>query len=394
MIRPRATRAVAVILITVVTLASPARAQQRTGRGGQETRPPGVATPAPVALVRQGPTDYLSGEANVTVRGNQNPVVRLGMAQNGVTIVEFPAADRFFAVHPGNEDLVTVEKSPSRATDHHLVLRPGSGFVVPVLGAKGATTPATSIIAQMRSGLVITLMIYPVGQLAQQAHRCVISYRKEEVIAARKAAGLATGLGEVEPAPTPKPQETAAAPQPTAKPAPTPEPSVGADPAPVVVEVEPKAKRQEGVIFDPRLAAKNALAEAVKEPKRFRKWTAPRHGLSVSLAQPRDVNARSRLVVIAVRNTKGEAMRIVPGQPELFVETTDGRGARLQIEQARRLLVETTALDGAIPAGATVYYALVYEPPILGARQHLRVAVGQTNAADEPASADLAAGAR
>jgi hypothetical protein len=87
-------------------------------------------------------------------------------------------------------------------------------------------------------------------------------------------------------------------------------------------------------------------------------------------------------------------MRIVPGQPELFVETLDERGARLQIEQARRVLVETTALDGAIPAGATVYYALVYEPPILGARQHLRVAVGQTNAADEPASVDLAAGAR
>ncbi len=46
------------------------------------------------------------------------------------------------------------------------------------------------------------------------------------------------------------------------------------------------------------------------------------------------------------------------------------------------------------PAGAIVYYALVFETPILGVNQHLRVAVGQTNAADEPTAADLTAAAR
>ena len=62
------------------------------------------------------------------------------MAQNGVTLIEFPAADKFFAIHAGNSDLVTVEKSPSLKRDHHLVLRAGSGFLV----SGGASTRTTS----------------------------------------------------------------------------------------------------------------------------------------------------------------------------------------------------------------------------------------------------------
>jgi hypothetical protein len=88
-----------------------------------------------------------------------------------VTLIEFPAADKFFAIHAGNSDLVTVEKSPSLKRDHHLVLRAGSGFLVPESreGGPQAGAPATSIIAQMDSGMAITLMIYPVPLLKQQA---------------------------------------------------------------------------------------------------------------------------------------------------------------------------------------------------------------------------------
>src|SRR6266498_2013661 len=44
-----------------------------------------------------------------------------------------------------NSDLVTVEKSPSLKRDHHLILRAGSGFLVPSARAKGvqAVAPAT-----------------------------------------------------------------------------------------------------------------------------------------------------------------------------------------------------------------------------------------------------------
>src|ERR1041385_3450405 len=80
--------------------------------------------------------EYLSGEASISVAASSNPLLRIGMAQNGVTLIEFPAGDQFFAVHAGNSDLVTVEKSPTLKRDHHLVLRAGSGFVVPHGGAR------------------------------------------------------------------------------------------------------------------------------------------------------------------------------------------------------------------------------------------------------------------
>src|SRR6266496_4350139 len=90
--------------------------------------------------------EYLSGEASVNVAANSNPLIRIGIAQNGVTLIEFPASDKFFAVHAGNSDLVTVEKSPTLRRDHHLVLRAGSGFLVPNERVKGSqtVTPATS----------------------------------------------------------------------------------------------------------------------------------------------------------------------------------------------------------------------------------------------------------
>src|ERR1051325_791046 len=58
----------------------------------------------PPATVLHNP-EYLSGEASVTVAANSSPLIRIGMAQNGVTLIEFPSADKFFAVHAGNSDL-------------------------------------------------------------------------------------------------------------------------------------------------------------------------------------------------------------------------------------------------------------------------------------------------
>ena len=163
---------------------------KRTGSSpGQD-----AGTTQPVALVQQSAGDYLSGEANVTVKGNMNPIIRLGMSQNGVTMIEFPVADRFFAIHPGNSELVTIDESPTKATDHFLVMRAGSGFASPSVAANVGRGPASSIIVQMQSGMVITFLIYPVPYLSQQAHRCVVSYDRNEVVSARRAAGLAVNL--------------------------------------------------------------------------------------------------------------------------------------------------------------------------------------------------------
>src|SRR5258705_9986815 len=178
--------------------------QKRPSDSAVRHRQPRRTTVMPPVTILHNP-EYLSGEASINVAANSNPLIRIGIAQNGVTLIEFPSADRFFAVHAGNSDLVTVEKSPSLRRDHHLILRAGSGFLVPPIGAKGsqAILPATSIIAQMDSGMAITMMVYPVPLLKQQAHRLVIKYNPDEVIVARKTAGLATNLTkpDIEPQP-------------------------------------------------------------------------------------------------------------------------------------------------------------------------------------------------
>src|SRR5262249_19689901 len=124
--------------------------------------------PPPVSLV-SAPPEYLSGEANVQVKGNENPIVRLGLAQSGRWLTELPASDRFFALHPGSSEMVTIDESPTKQNDHFFVFRAGSSFVSPPPDSSAA--PSASIIVQMRSGMVVTFLIYPVRELSQMAHR-------------------------------------------------------------------------------------------------------------------------------------------------------------------------------------------------------------------------------
>ena len=316
--------------------------------------------------------EYLSGEASVSVAANSNPLIRIGIAQNGVTLIEFPAADKFFAVHPGNSDLVTVEKSPSLKHDHHLVLRAGSGFLVSSKRSNGIA-PSTSIIAQMDSGMAITLMIYPVPLLKQQAHRLVINYDRDEVISTRRTAGLATNLV----GPDPESQsEITTAPLP---PAPN-ESEVVAQPS-----EPPKLRRP---AFKEPVEA--ALKDAVANPKVFKNWTEARHGLTISTTPPLELNDTVRLVVFAVRNTRTEPMHLLAGYPDLYVETLNENKRPVEAgTRVEMLYVASSGTGNLISPGQTCYFALAYVAPILGAQQHLKVVVAHMNAADEPAMADL-----
>ena len=347
-------------------------------------RKPSTARPViPPVTILHNP-EYLSGEASVTVAANSNPLIRIGIAQNGVTLIEFPSADKFFAVHAGNSDLVTVEKSPSLKRDHHLVLRAGNGFVVPSARAKGpdAILPATSIIAQMDSGMAITLMIYPVPLLKQQAHRLVINYKRDEVISARRAAGLATNLVGPEPD---SQVEVAVAPS---------QPSVVesiAETADVSQIPEPTKRTKP----DFKQSTEIALKQAVADPRLFKNWSEPRHGLRISTLPPRELNETVRLVLFAVRNAGPEPLRLISGYPDLYVETLNE--SRRPVEagtKVEKLYLASSAGDNLISPGMTLYFALAYEAPILGAQQHLKVVVAHMNAADEPATADLTALAR
>src|ERR1041385_5003606 len=322
--------------------------------------------------------EYLSGEAIISVAASSNPLLRIGMAQNGVTLIEFPASDKFFAVHAGNSDLVTVEKSPTLKRDHHLVLRAGSGFLVPNRRARGpqAIAAATTIIAQMDSGIAVTFLIYPVALLKQQAHRLVTSYKTEEVIHPRRLAGLATNLTGIQP----NPELPAVVAKPIIKP--ESEPPIQIKP----IELENFPPPQP----DYREPAEAALRDAFKNPKWFRKWTKEHHGLRISVLPTRDLNDTARLVVFAVRNVQSETLRVIAGYPDLYIETLNEHGRPVEAgTRVSNLHLSSSATGGAIPARKTRYFALVYEVPILGAQQHLKIAVAHMSAADEPATADL-----
>jgi hypothetical protein len=408
---------IALLVFAFTALSSPAAAQAKSQRDRTTVTPRaessraqkqdskrenGTSASAPVTLATPPPADFLSGEANVAVSGNQNPVIRLGLSPNGATIIEFPATDRLFNIIPGNSNLVTVEESPTKETDHFIIVRPGDGFASPATMANARRSPATSVIVQMQSGLVLTFLFYPVQQLAEQAHRVVVTYDRSEVMAARRAAGLAVNLDSAEGAGP----RTSSVRIPSSQGA----PPAAADKTPPALTATPRAPLRVGDTAeidttgpttkfedrtkDPARAASLALTDATRSPKSFNKWSDSVHGLSLSTSPVREVGKRSQLVVVAVRNTKKVDARIIPGQPELYLETVDGKGRPLQIEVVKKLATETTATDDLIPAGATRYYAVVYETPILGARQRLSVIVGQTVAADEPATASLTSSKR
>ncbi len=403
----RLTRSMTVVLITL-TLAATFLTVGAQERGGQLTpgtlnnigktpnNNPSVQGPGkprrhkapitrrviPPVTVLNNP-EYLSGEVSISVAANSNPLIRIGIAQNGVTLIEFPSADKFFAVHAGNSDLVTVEKSPTLKRDHHLVLRAGSGFLVPTARARGsqAIIPATSIIAQMDSGMAITVMIYPVPLLRQQAHRLVIKYDRDEVIAARRAAALATNL--VGPELDSHSDVASLLPvQPAADSAAASARADAADPT----------KRRKPDFNEPVDAA---LKEAINNPEWFKKWTEQRHGLRISTQPPRELSESARLVLFAVRNAGSEPLRLISGYPDLYVETLNEKRRPVEAgTKVEKFYLASSGSDNLLSPGETRYFALAYEAPILGARQHVKIVVAHMSAADEPAMADLTALAR
>jgi hypothetical protein len=238
----------------------------------------------------------------------------------------------------------------------------------------------------MTSGLVITFLFYPVPQLAEQAHRVVIAYDRNEVIAARRAAGLAVNLDA---AVEDKARSTSSlritTPPPSERPVSPNSPQLSER----VEQGSQSAQSHDPKQVDFYAVAGAALAEAAKSPDRLNKWGENSHGLSVASLPVREFDSRYQVVVFAVRNNKKNSLRILPGQPEIFVETVSSKGGLVTMDSVRKLATQTTAVDNLIPGGGIVYYAVVYEAPVLGAKQDLRIAVAQTSAADEPAFLSL-----
>jgi len=140
--------------------------------------------------------------------------------------------------------------------------------------------------------------------------------------------------------------------------------------------------------------ARNALQEAIKHSGRFKHWTKPAHGLSLSVIQPNDIGSDFRVVLVAVRNTTGESLKLTSDSPDLSVEMLDEQGKPINIRAIQKLQTEVSEPTGVIPAGAKAYYAIVFAAPVLGVHQQMKIVVSQTNAADEPASIMLANASR
>src|SRR5262249_33210450 len=156
----------------------PAPAQQQKPRPPQSKK---ESASKPALEVINNPTpSYLSGEVSVTVRGDENPIIRLQMVPNGQALVEFPAKDRIFKVNPADPDLVTMETPRTKEPARTIVLGPNKQFL------RAAPSPqpppaATSMIVQMTSGMVITQLIHPAREFEQVVHRCVVRYDRDAI---------------------------------------------------------------------------------------------------------------------------------------------------------------------------------------------------------------------
>ncbi len=329
--------------------------------------------------------EFQSGEVRVDVRSAADRIIRLGLAPGGVTLVEFPADDYVFARHPGDEDFITIDeqiKARGRPTDP-LIFRPGKNFYL--LDDIKAKTPYGQITVQMISGAVFTFQIYPVKELSRSATRVYVLYNPQAVINERQRLGLPVYLNRreftdsvAEQKPDKKSDEIS-----TEKKEQISESG----------EVKTGDKPNLPALVSPtsseaQAAADEKLAEA-SLPKR--KWDFKKavHGLSLAMQPPvLTTDGKLRILLVAVKNKSREPLRLV-NLPELVVETWEEKKSLNRETVALKAVAQNLPADGLLQPSKIHFFALAIEPPILGAKQTLRVSVAQTNAADEPALIDV-----
>lgn len=401
-------RVAVTVALALSLLPIPSEARDRKKRAAQTKKP--TATKPPLAVINNPAPSYLSGEVNVTVRGDENPIIRLQMVPNGQALVEFPAKDRIFKVNPADPDLVTIEDSPTKESDRYILLRSSKQFL-PSADSPQSQFVATSMLVQMTSGMVVTLLIYPANNLDNVVHRCVVRYDRDAIVKARQAAGLAVNLDQRDEPATAKAGASLQI-APVIKTAPetaTASPPQARSNAGSAASAPATSNQEAGRVGDvnaevsmsfPRPQVRATEAKASKEenghPAQWSgklKWSDSLHGLKVA-AQTRVVNTTQRQVLVVVQNTLPTHIKIVPSHPELSIQTLDERKRVLQVEPVKPVKVETVNRNGMIAPGEVARYIVTYEAPILGAKQRLCATVAQINAADEPALVELTSGTR
>jgi hypothetical protein len=375
------------------------------------------ATSKTLSVADQPSSDFFVGEARVEVTKDET-VVRLAMAQHGSVLIELPASDGPRYIIPGDPEMATVDEKALEKNKRAIVVRPGSLFVSQPTNRR-APSPAATVTVQMRSGLVVTFLFYPVGDLAQNVHRCVLSYNRDEVVARRRAAGLPVNLDNniqerreqtgqstapisisVDTSEDTRPSEK----EPSAKASPisnqteaAAKPKESSTPQPASGDAAQKSEKAIAPITSSDLVqtfTRDALSNAIKKPSRFKNWTKAVHGVSLSLIRQVDPKNPFEVVVIGIRNNSNETLRLTPNSPDLLLEMVDQTGKALNLESVKALLIESSDSSNAIAPKATAYYAIAFSPPVLSVNQELKIVVAHANAADEPASIKLATSGR
>jgi hypothetical protein len=351
-----------------------------------------VSTPQPSA-------EFYVGEAKIDVVKDQT-VVRLAMAQHGSVLIEVPANDGPRYIIPGDPEMATVDQKALERNKRAIIVRPGTLFVPPARNAK-ARTPAATVTAQMRSGLVVTFLFYPVEDLAQNVHRCVLSYNRDEVVARRRAAGLPVNL-DVERREEMTAQSDAPATisvestsegdkkmpviSPLLLPSEPPKPPSSNDEPKIVTPISPSEDTDRKKESQTLAYIRDALQQAIKRPEQFKQWTRPSHGLKLSqVTLPVEGHSYS-LAIIAIKNTTNDLLKFTSTSPDLVIEMVNDQGTPVNIEALRYMHLEASDSTGAIPPRGTTYYAVAYSPPVLGTHQQIRLSVAHSNAADQPVS--------
>jgi hypothetical protein len=375
----------------------PRQTPRRAGRPVVQTVVPTPMEPA---------ADFFVREAMVEVTKDQT-VLRLAMAQHASVLIELPANDGPRYIISGDPEMVTVDEKALERNKRAIIVRPGSLFVVPLPNQRNRT-PAATVTAQMRSGLVVTFLFYPVADLAQNVHRCVLTYKRDEVVARRRAAGLPVNLDQKEQGGE-KPTGQSGTPA-----------SISVEPAEEVKASDADVSNKSSVI--PRIdnpsqppqikpkatpasngtlhlvsvnthdnkravaTARMQLTRAIAEPEKFKNWTRPLHGLALAARQDGDLKEDFRVLLLAVKNASGQPLKLIPGTPDLTLEMHDDKGKVINVQSIKPLHIEMSDSRSEVAAGRTVYYAIAYNSPLMGVRHRLKIIVAQTNAADEPAS--------
>lgn len=366
-----------------------------------------VVQPIPAAPVE--PTaEFFVGEAMVEVTKDQT-VVRLAMAQHASVLIELPANDGPRYIIPGDPEMVTVDEKALERNKRAIIVRPGSLFVVPHPKQKNRP-PAATVTAQMRSGLVVTFLFYPVADLAQNVHRCVLTYKRDEVVARRRAAGLPVNLDQKEQGGERNTEQSGAPASISVEPAAeskTPDsdpiknngviPAIENHSQPLETKLNTTPVSRGSVplvtgnthIERAVAAAKEQLARGMAEPKTFNNWTRPVHGLVLAAQQHGDLKENFHVLLLAVKNAGAQPLKLIPGTPDLTLEMHDDKGKVINMQSIKPLHIEMSDSPTEVGPGRTIYYAIAYNPPLMGVRHRLKIVVAQTNAADEPASIAL-----